>query len=125
MTSLETLVPGYPKLAGQQAKESQLAIYRGFTSLNGRRILHMQAELHKLEQDLLKAERDDSSAVHHDIRPLLCVDWEYFEESQHHTQDEDGAICKQYRLMQQIDRLLPRYCEFDIRNRLPCTDEYR
>lgn len=118
MSTVETLVPGYPKLAGQQAKESQLAIYRGFTGLNGRRILHMQAELHKLEQDLLKVERDDSSAVHHGIRPFLCVDWEYLEESQHHTGDEDGAVCKQYRLMQRIDRLLPRYCKSNIRNGL-------
>ena len=52
MTLNNSLVSGYPTLAGQQAKESQLAIYRSFGALQARVVLYLQAELHKLEQNL-------------------------------------------------------------------------
>jgi hypothetical protein len=109
MSTRPQLVPGYPKLAHQQARETQTSIYRSFSALNARLILYLQAELHKTELELLATEVADHEASG-DVRPFICKDWETLEESGLHKQLGDEAVYKQFEIIERVKVLLPRYC---------------
>lgn len=49
---LRKIMTGYDKLAGLIGRYPSLAIYRGFSALGAKILLHMQAELTHLENEL-------------------------------------------------------------------------
>ncbi|KAF2832478.1 hypothetical protein CC86DRAFT_462761 [Ophiobolus disseminans] len=54
------LVLGYPRMAGRMALKPQTAAFRRFSALNARMLLYMQADLCRLEVELMKEEKFDS-----------------------------------------------------------------
>lgn len=117
MSNALHLVPGYPKLADQQAKETQTSIYRSFSALNARLILYLQAELHRTELELLATEVEDHQASG-DVRPFICKDWETMEESGLHQSMGDKAVYKQFGIIERVKVLLPRYCRYFLSHQL-------
>jgi hypothetical protein len=58
--SLQHLVVGHPKIAGQMSTQPETAIFRRFGELNARNLLYLQAELAYLEKKLSEYEIADN-----------------------------------------------------------------
>lgn len=102
--SLQNLVTGYPKLAGQMGLIPETTIFRSFAALQAQNILYLQAELVLLEKRLRKRELIDSQDLN-GLKSLYSLDWYWLSQSGGDGDEE------QWKLVQQIRAKLREYNE--------------
>ncbi|KAF1968941.1 hypothetical protein BU23DRAFT_655120 [Bimuria novae-zelandiae CBS 107.79] len=102
ITTLDGLVTGYPKLAGQMGLIPETQIFRSFSALNARNLLYLQAELEVLEKRLIEKETEDSRDGR-GKRDRYAVDFEWLNEP------EDGEPTDQRDLVLEIREVLEKY----------------
>ncbi|KAF2873904.1 hypothetical protein BDV95DRAFT_627680 [Massariosphaeria phaeospora] len=100
---LPHLVFGYPKLAGRMRQMPETAIFRQFNELNLRILLYLQAELCRLERQLLTQEKADSTGE--GLKPKYAKNYKPLSESHQH------ADSKQLDLVLKIKAKLKGYNE--------------
>lgn len=94
--SLENLVPGYPKLAGQMGLLPETAIFRRFGALNARNLLYLQAELVGLEKKLIELEYTDSKDPH-GMKSQYALDWYWLNNSADDGDEEQLSLVRRIR----------------------------
>lgn len=94
---------GYQKLAALMGSVPSLLIYRRFAKMNAKRILHKQAELAILEEELNAIVNEDRSSGD-DIRETLDKCWASLKGS-----SEDMTMNLHWEKMEQIDGKLKEY----------------
>jgi len=99
---LDSLVIGYPKLAGQMSLIPELQIFRNFGALNARNLLYLQAELEVLEKKLIEKETENSRDPRNK-RNRYAIDFEWLNEP---IDDEDT---EQRDLVRKIQEVLEKY----------------
>jgi len=60
---LDAFVPGYPKIAARMSLLPETGMFRRFGALNIRNLLYLQGDLARIEEDLVKLEREDSQSA--------------------------------------------------------------
>ncbi|KAH7118967.1 hypothetical protein B0J11DRAFT_81939 [Dendryphion nanum] len=103
-TPLDSLVKGYPKLAGKMGIFPEIAIFRTFAALNARNLLYLQSELTMLENKLLECEVEDSNSGDMKKRNY-ARDYFWLDNSQNGCEEDS----RQYRIVQEIRTKLAEY----------------
>ncbi|KAF2759911.1 hypothetical protein EJ05DRAFT_314432 [Pseudovirgaria hyperparasitica] len=98
----ESLLKGYPSVAGHMGQKHTSAIFRRFSTLNAQNLLYMQAELVALEGELRDVEKEDHSS---DTSPSFeyVRDWHSLSKSKKNGDDI------QLRLVMRIRKALKKY----------------
>lgn len=81
-------VSGYPKIASLMGSHPEMLMVRLFRALNARNLLYLQAELHHIEDQLLKCEQVDTESDDPEVR-FYSQDWWSLNNSkgnEHHEQ---------------------------------------
>jgi hypothetical protein len=98
-------VLGYPRIATRMALKPETAIFRRFTALNARNLLYMQADLCRLEAQLLVQEQEDNASPVGQ-RDKYATNYDYL----HLSALEEIAI--QYDLVFEIQEKLRKYSKW-------------
>jgi hypothetical protein len=108
--TLSKLVAGYPKLAGHMERLPCAAFFRGFRALNARALLHMQADLVSLEQELVELERVDKESLDKE-RQLYSANWLFLK---YCTESKDADTTAQWLKMREIIPKLKEYSKWSF-----------
>ncbi|CAI6238706.1 unnamed protein product [Periconia digitata] len=100
--TVDELVPGYPRLAGEMQNIPELAIFRRFGALNARNLLYLQHDLKNLEDRLKLFEYFDSVSGSGE-RPM------YSKDSQKLRESALNGDSKQWELVLEIRKKLKEY----------------
>jgi len=96
-------VLGYPRIACRMSLKPETAIFRSFSALNARNLLYMQAELCRLEDELMEQEKKDNRSSIGE-KHKYATDWGWLRLASLH---EDPPI--QLNLLNEIKRKLREY----------------
>ena len=99
---------GYDRLGRLMGKYGEMSILRRFGALSAERLLHLQAELQALEDELREQQEMDRNSTHPD-RQKYHRSWYRMQRSG----DEDvleGNDSRQLEIFQEIDEKLEKYC---------------
>jgi hypothetical protein len=104
-------VAGYPLLADQIGRQPEIGIYRSFLALHAQDILYMQAEIHDLELELHRIQKEDSDSLDQ-YRSRYKENWWYLENAEGHGYyQQDHPALKQPRILRRLRPLLAQYGE--------------
>jgi hypothetical protein len=107
---VDYLASGYPKVSGYIERMPEVGIFRRFGALSARFLFYCQAEIIELEEELIKIEKEDE-ASNHEMRMKYSVDYAWLKASEG---EQDIAVQKQWKLVQQIMPKLKEYGELPI-----------
>lgn len=97
---------GYSKVAGIMSEHPEFAIFRRFSKLNLQNILHLQAELTDMEQDLEKLANEDKADPR---REQYAHDWRMMR----YVNSEEGDQ-EQMQMMLKIREKIKEYSKLTI-----------
>ena len=115
---VDSLVAGYPRLAGHIERLPEVGIFRRFGALNARSLYYRQAELIDLEFKLKKAEKEDAHSGD-EKREQYSKDWYWLKDSE---DSENPEASKQWRLVQIIMEKLRLYSKNILHFELQCCN---
>jgi hypothetical protein len=69
---------GYPSFAEFITQDQDAAIYRKFERLSARNLLYLQSELHDLEGQLQRLDRDDAKDIGNVEAQKAAREWKYY-----------------------------------------------
>lgn len=114
---------GYPKLASFMSRYPSAMVFRRFTWISVLNVLRLQAELQRMEEDLLDTLQEDSQSDHPEVR-LYCTDFALLREKlQEKAGNPDSFDAFQIEQLQEIGDKLIEYGIADLRNTTPGTDK--
>ena len=94
---------GYPSFAEFIAKDKDAAIYRRYESLSARNLLYQQSELHELDKQVAKLDKEEAAKIENENAQKAARQW------RHYVNDQSDQGCARRALQDEIKVKLKAY----------------